>query len=80
MKLLILGPGCARCKRVEEFAREAATTAGVVVEIEHVKELERMLEFDVMATPAVVLDGTVRSSGRVPTVAELAEWMTAAKG
>ncbi|MBN2310384.1 MAG: TM0996/MTH895 family glutaredoxin-like protein [Candidatus Hydrogenedentes bacterium] len=69
-KLQILGMGCPKCQRLAEAAEAAAKELGIEYEIEKVKELDKILEFGVMATPALVVDGEVKVSGKVPTVDE----------
>jgi small redox-active disulfide protein 2 len=67
MKIQILGSGCANCKKLEANAIEAAKAAGIPVQIEKVTEIEKIMEFGVISTPAIAIDGTVKSSGRVLT-------------
>jgi len=70
-KLQILGTGCARCVKLAEATRDAATQLGVDFELEKVQEIDRIVGFGVMVTPALVVDGQVKVAGRVPTVEEL---------
>lgn len=71
MKIQILGPGCAKCieteKRVQRALSELATTA----EVEHVHDPRIFAQHGVLFTPAVVIDGAVKMSGKVPTVEEV---------
>ncbi|MCC6143432.1 MAG: TM0996/MTH895 family glutaredoxin-like protein [Candidatus Hydrogenedentes bacterium] len=70
-KLQVLGTGCPSCTRLAELTAQAAEEAGIDYELEKVSNIEEILSFDVSATPALVVDGTVRCSGRVPSVDEL---------
>jgi small redox-active disulfide protein 2 len=70
-KLQILGPGCSKCRKLAEETELAARELGLEYEIEKVSSIERMVSMGVMATPALVVDGVVRSTGRVPSPAEL---------
>lgn len=70
-KLQILGTGCPSCDKLADLAAEAATELGIEFELEKVKDLDRILEFDVSGTPALVVDGEVRLSGRVPDLDEM---------
>ena len=71
----ILGSGCANCKRLEAVAREAATNANVQAHFVKVTQMKEILAYDVLSTPALVIDEKVVSSGRIPTVAEVRQWM-----
>ncbi len=71
MKLLVLGPGCTKCKKLAEAAEQAARELGVDYQLEKVTDLKQILAFRVMMTPALVVDGTVMVTGRVPSVEEL---------
>lgn len=64
MKIQILGPGCAKCKKLAENARVAADELGLDVEIEKVTALEDILAMGVMTTPALVVDGKVKLMGK----------------
>jgi ArsR family transcriptional regulator len=71
LKIQILGPGCAKCHKLEGNAVAAAEALGLSCEVEHVRELDRILDFGVMTTPGLVLDGKVVSAGKVATVEEI---------
>ena len=77
MKIEILGMGCAKCKMLEENVRKAVGQNGKGVEIVKVTDLDQILEHDVMSTPALVIDGKVRASGRIPDAVEIAKWIKA---
>lgn len=72
MKIQILGTGCPKCKQLEANAREAVASKGVEAEIEKVSDIDQIMEMGVMMTPALVIDGEVRSVGKVLTVAQIA--------
>jgi small redox-active disulfide protein 2 len=63
--LHVLGPGCARCKMLAENARAAARELGIPFELFEVTDIEEILKFDVLMTPALVVDGEVRLVGKV---------------
>ncbi len=71
MLIEILGSGCPRCFEVERRARQAVKQAGIEATVTHVTDPRAIAQRGVLATPAVALDGTVRSSGTVPSVPEL---------
>ena len=65
MTVQILGSGCTNCKRLEANAREAVADLGIPAEIEKISEMQKIVEMGVMMTPALALDGVMKSSGRV---------------
>lgn len=67
MKVQILGMGCPKCKLLEEHAREAVAELGIEAEIEKVSDSEAIMDMGVMMTPALAIDGEVKSTGRVLT-------------
>ncbi|MCX6966652.1 MAG: thioredoxin family protein [Verrucomicrobia bacterium] len=70
-KLQILGTGCAKCTQLAEATEHAAQLLGVPYEIEKVTEIQRIMAFGVMRTPALVVDGVVKASGRLPSSDEI---------
>lgn len=70
-KLQILGTGCANCRRLTAATEQAARNLGLDFELEKVEDLEAILDFGVLRTPALAVDGRVRISGRVPPVSEI---------
>ena len=66
-KIQILGTGCSRCKKLAETAEQAVKELGAPCELEKVTDIERIMSFGVMATPALVVDGVVKSAGRIPS-------------
>ena len=80
MEIKILGGGCPKCKRLEELAREAAGDLGAEATFTKVKDMDAIMAYDVMSTPALVIDGQVKSSGRIPRKSEIVEWIRAEQG
>jgi small redox-active disulfide protein 2 len=70
-KLQILGTGCPKCKKLYEAAQQAVKDAGVEAEVTKVEDLNEILKFGVMMTPALVVDGEVKVVGKVPRVEEI---------
>ena len=67
MKLLqVLGPGCPKCKRLAANAEAAAQALGIDYQLEKVAEINDIMKFGVMVTPALVVDGEVKAAGKVP--------------
>ena len=67
-KIQILGTGCAKCQKLAAVAEDAAQALGLSYELEKVTDLNRIMGFGVMATPALVVDGAVKVAGRVPSL------------
>jgi small redox-active disulfide protein 2 len=72
-KVQVLGPGCEKCRVLYERTTQAAAEMGLACEIEKVSDLDRILGFGILSTPALVVDGTVKVAGRVPTVTQIKE-------
>lgn len=73
MKLQVLGTGCSRCKTLTARVEEAVAALGLQTTIEKVDNIEEIVKFGVMSTPALALDGKVLFTGRVPTTREIGE-------
>ena len=71
MKLQILGSGCAKCNALTAATEQAAQVLGLPYELEKVTDLKQIMAFGVMTTPALVVDGKVKVSGKVPAVDEI---------
>ena len=78
MEIKVFGPGCARCTETETLAKEVAATKGGNITVQKVSDLREMMAAGVMSTPAVSIDGVVKSTGRVPTKEEIAAWIDGA--
>lgn len=70
-KLQILGTGCMKCQKLAEATEAAAKACGVEYTIEKVTQINDIMKFGVMITPALVVDGVVKVSGKVPDVEEI---------
>ena len=70
-KLQILGTGCPKCKKLAETTEEAAKSLGLVYRLEKVTDIQAIMGFGVMMTPALAVDGVVKVSGRVPSTEEM---------
>ena len=71
MKIEVLGPGCAKCKTLYENTQKALEESGRSAEVVKVQDIPSIMKYGVMSTPALVVDGKVKVSGKVPSVAEL---------
>ena len=70
-KVQILGSGCPKCRKLAETAEAAAQALGIEYQLEKVTEINEIMGFGVMITPALVVDGDVKVSGKVPSVEEV---------
>ncbi|HNR31900.1 MAG TPA: thioredoxin family protein [Candidatus Hydrogenedentes bacterium] len=70
-KVHVLGTGCMKCRKLAETAEAAIEALGVPCELEKVTDIEKILDFGVMTTPAIVVDGEVKVAGRVPSLDEM---------
>jgi len=75
MQIKVLGPGCPKCHETEKLVREAVAEAGVQAEVLKVSDFQEMAKLGVFATPAVVIDGAVKVSGKVPTKKDVLAWL-----
>jgi len=68
MKIQVLGTGCAKCKQLTANAKKAVEELGLDATVEKVEDLREIMKFGVMTTPALVIDGKVRTAGKFLTV------------
>ena len=71
MKIEMLGTGCTECKNLEEHTKQAVAKIGGFHEIKKVEDIVEIMNYSVMSTPALVVDGVVKSTGKVLSVDEL---------
>jgi len=79
MEIRVLGPGCQRCENTVKAVKEAVAETGVDAKVEKVTDVMEIAKYGVFGTPAVVVDGEVKSVGKVPTVEEIKEWLNKQK-
>jgi small redox-active disulfide protein 2 len=71
MKIQVIGPGCHKCKTLAQLTEQAVAELGITAEIIKVSDIKQIMALGVMMTPALAVDGTVKLSGKVPTLAEV---------
>ena len=77
MKLVqVLGPGCPKCTKLAQSAQAAVAELGIDAEVEKVTDISAIMEFGVMMTPALVVDGEVKATGKVSTLEEIKEFLS----
>jgi small redox-active disulfide protein 2 len=74
-KIQILGTGCPKCKMLYANAEAAIKTAGIEAQLEKVTEINKILEFNVMMTPALAIDGQVKSAGKVLSSEDIGKFL-----
>ena len=79
MEIKVLGPGCSKCHQTEKVVKEAIAEAGISVEVEKVTDMMKIAGYGVFGTPAVVVNGEVKSVGKIPKKDEIKKWLAAAK-
>jgi small redox-active disulfide protein 2 len=75
MKIEILGVGCAKCHKLEELVREIVTKEGINADISKVEDFKKIMNYGVMTTPALVIDGEVKAAGKIPTEDQIKGWL-----
>ncbi|TYP58852.1 thioredoxin family protein [Thermosediminibacter litoriperuensis] len=73
MEIKILGKGCPKCKALEQNTREALKELGITADIEKVQDINKILEYDIMFTPGLVVNGEVKVAGKVASKDEIKE-------
>lgn len=75
MDIKVLGMGCARCRDLEQRVRKALAESGLAADVEKVDDIQKIMIYRVMATPGLVINGTVKSAGRLPSVEDIITWL-----
>jgi small redox-active disulfide protein 2 len=75
MEIKVLGAGCPNCKRLEKLTREAVADLGVDATVTKVTDFDQIMAYDILSTPALVIDERVVASGRVPHKDEITAWI-----
>ncbi len=78
MKIKILGTGCSKCQALEKNVREAVKDLGVEAEVDHVREINKIMEYPILTTPGLVINEKLVCSGKVPNKAEVTSYITTA--
>ena len=78
VNIKILGSGCANCKRLEQIARKVVDDNKIDAEFEKVTDMNEIMKWPILSTPALVINDQVASSGRIPSESEIVGWLQAA--
>jgi len=79
MDIKVLGPGCAKCVQTEQNVKEAVAESGSDAKVEKVTKVMDIAKYGVFGTPAIVIDGEVKSVGKIPTKDEIKQWIAVKK-
>jgi small redox-active disulfide protein 2 len=79
MKIKVLGPGCPKCEQAARMVAEAVAESGVAAQVEKVTDFKEIAQHGVFVTPAVVVDGEVKVTGKVPSKDEILAWLKAGR-
>ncbi len=76
MGIKVLGPGCLKCEQTEKLVKEVVSEIGIEAVVEKVTDAMKIAGYGVFGTPAVVIDGEVKSVGKIPTKEDIKSWLT----
>ena len=75
MEIKVLGPGCPKCQQAEKIVKEAVAETGVAADVEKITDVMKIAGYGVFGTPAVVVDGEVKSVGKIPDKDDVKSWL-----
>lgn len=76
MIIKILGSGCPKCQKLEQNAKKAVEELGLKdVKVEHIYDIDKIIEMGIALTPAILFDDEIKASGRIPEVEEIKNWL-----
>ena len=75
MEIKVLGPGCRKCHETERVVKEVLKETGLDASVEYITDIAKIAGFGIFTTPGVVVDGKVKSAGKVPSKAEVKGWL-----
>lgn len=75
MEIRILGPGCPRCHEVEKRTLNALAQLGVAADVQKISDIKKIMEYSIIGTPGLVINGKVKCSGKIPSRDEIKRWI-----
>jgi small redox-active disulfide protein 2 len=75
MKIEILGMGCSNCNKLHKNVLEAVKQSGKEIQVQKVEDIQKIMTYGVLSTPALAIDGAVKVAGKVPRVEQILEWI-----
>jgi small redox-active disulfide protein 2 len=79
MEIKVLGPGCPRCGELERRTKNALAELNVIADVEKISDIKKIMEYGILSTPGLIIDGKVKSSGRIPRSEEIKAWILEVK-
>ncbi|MGB7054400.1 MAG: thioredoxin family protein [bacterium] len=79
MEIRILGPGCPRCEEVRKRTIDVLVELNIAADVQKITDMKKIMEYEIMATPGLVINGRVICSGRIPSKDEIKEWIETEK-
>jgi len=76
MDIKVLGPGCPKCQQTEKIVKEAVAESGISATVEKVTDTLKIADYGVFGTPCVVVDGEVKSVGKIPSKEDVKKWIS----
>lgn len=80
MEIKVLGPGCPKCEMVEKRVRRALVELNITADVEKISDIGRMISLGISATPGVIINGVIKSTGRIPRMEDIKAWIKEAAG
>lgn len=75
MQIKVLGAGCPKCKEVEKRVINVLAELGVAADVEKVTDIKKIMDYKIFATPGLVIDGQIKSTGKIPRPEEIKAWI-----
>ena len=79
MEIKVIGPGCYKCHELDKRVREVVKELGIDAQIEYVQDIKKIMEYPILTTPGLVVNGKVVCAGKVPSKSEISQFIAAAR-
>ena len=76
MEIKVLGTGCPKCRALEDRVKKVAQTNDITIDVEKVSDINKILDYGIMMTPGLVINGEVKISGKLPSEEQILGWLT----